>query len=158
MWRAKRELQALRLHQLEGFVVRLQRVVRRFLLQSSARREVARRRQSKLMAEQTRRAAEEEARREAAAEIQRALRGYVARRRLQRQLSGASSVGGDSGSVSARGHDYGDRDAAEGAASGRSGSRGRNMARRTLVAALQPGGGGAGRRRREKSVARIQLK
>jgi hypothetical protein len=159
VWHAKRELQALRLLQLERFVVRLQRVARRFLLQVSARRELERRRKSKQMAEQARRAAEEGARSEAAAEIQRAVRGYVARRRLQRQLSGTSSIGGDSvGGASARGHDFGDRDVPGGGPGNRSGSRGRNIARRTLVAALQPGGGGAGRRKRERSIARIQIK
>lgn len=152
VWRAKRELQTLRFGQLESYALKLQRATRRFLLKISAKRELAHRRETKLVADEAQRIAEEMTKQSAANEIQRAMRGFVARRRFQRQYSSTSSVGEGSGG-SGRGHEH-----LDGSSSGRSGSRGRNIARRTLVSALVPGGGGTGRRRREKSVSRFQLK
>lgn len=142
IWQAKRELQSRRLHKLEVFAVTLQRASRDFLLRADAKREVDRRRELRIKIETERLAAEQLARDSAAGEIQRVMRDFVTRRKLQRQLSGASSVGSaDRNAPSTPGGD-----------GGRSGSRGRNGTRRTLANLVGV------RRKREKSNPRLPIK
>lgn len=133
---AKELLEAKRHEHLEAYVIKMQRIGRKYLLRTDAKRELVNRRENRLREQEENARHDKEERDDAARDIQRVLRGHMARK-INRSFSSSSSSGSSA-----------DKEDKTYFYSGR--QRSKVAARRTLVALSV-------RRKRDKSVQRISL-
>lgn len=133
---AKELLEVKRHEHLEAYVIKMQRVGRKYLLRADAKRQLITRREHRLKEQEESARHDMEERDDAARDIQRVLRGHMARK-IHRSFSSSSNSGSGL-----------DKEDKTYFSSGR--QRSKVVARRTLVALSV-------RRKREKSVKRISL-